>query len=193
MKPLREKRGNISRVIPDGMAQRILDRIMGDCIECPDCGAMTFWTGNNKNAMGKAIVEIDRIRYAVRRAIYQIKHGVGNIGANQCIVTTCTERCLNHEHLKSVSKGGVVRRAVQQGNLHGVLHRAAITQSRRERGDAKLNMEKAREIRASNMTPTQLEKELGVSRQTISQIRSGRTWVETSNPFAGLGARGTKA
>jgi len=189
MKPLREKRGNISRVIPDGMAQRILDRIMGDCIECPDCGAMTFWTGNNKNSMGKAIVEIDRVRYAVRRAVYQIKHGVENIGTNRCIVTICTERCLNHECLKSVSKGSVVRRTVQRGKLHGVLHRAAITQSRRERGDAKLNMEKAREIRASNMTPTQLEKELGVSRQTISQIRSGRTWVEASNPFAGLGAR----
>lgn len=189
MKPLREKRGNISRVIPDGMAQRILDRIMGDCIECPDCGAMTFWTGNNKNAMGKAIVEIDRVRYAVRRAIYQIKHGVGNIGANQCIVTTCTERCLNHEHLKSVSKGDVVRRTVQRGKLHGVLHRAAITQSRRLRRDSRMDIEKARAVRSSDLTPTELADLFGVSRQTISQIRSGRTWVETSNPFAGLGAR----
>lgn len=189
MKPLREKLGNISRVIPDGMAQRILDRIMGDCIECPDCWVMTFWTGNNKNAMGKAIVEIDRVRYAVRRAIYQIKHGVESIGANRCIVTTCTERCLNHEHLKSVSKGGVVRRTVERGALHGVMHRAAITRARRERSDTKMDLEKARAVRASELTPTELADAFRVSRQTISQILAGRTWVETSNPFAGLGAR----
>ena len=189
MMQLREKRGNISRVIPDGMAQRILDRIMGDCIECPDCGAMTFWAGNNKNAMGKAIVEIDRIRYAVRRAVYQIKHGIENIGTNRCIVTTCDERCLNHEHLKSVSKGGAVKRTVERGALHGVMHRAAITRARRERSDTKMDIEKARAVRASELTPAELAAAFRVSRQTISQILAGRTWAEASNPFAGLGAR----
>ena len=60
---------------------------------------MTLWSGNNKAAMGKAIVEIDGVRYSVRRAIYQVKHDVENIGTNRCIVTTCDERCLNHEYL----------------------------------------------------------------------------------------------
>jgi DNA-binding XRE family transcriptional regulator len=52
-----------------------------------------------------------------------------------------------------------------------------------------MDIEKARAVRSSDMTPTELADSFGVSRQTISQIRSGRTWVETSNPFAGLGAR----
>lgn len=189
MKPLRPKRGNISRVIPVGMSQRIVDRILGDCIECPECGAMTLWSGNNKAAMGKAIVEIDGVRYSVRRAIYQVKHGVENIGTNRCIVTTCDERCLNHEHLKSVSKGGVVKRTVERGALHGVMHRAAITRARRERSDTKMDIEKARAVRSSELTPTELADAFRVSRQTISQILAGRTWAETSNPFAGLGAR----
>lgn len=186
---LREKRGNISRVIPDGMAPRIMERIIGDCVECPDCGAFTFWTGNNTSAMGKAIVEIDRIRYAVRRAVYQIKKGVPRVKPGLCIITTCTERCLNDEFLKAVTKGGVVKHSIERGALHGVLHKEAIKKARRVRGDAKMDMEKAREIRGSTQTPSQLAEKYSVSRQSISNILAGKAWVERSNPFAGLGAR----
>jgi hypothetical protein len=185
----REKRGNIARAIPDGMGPRVLARIMGDCIECPDCGEMTLWTGNNTNAMGKAVVEIDRVRYAVRRAVYQIEKGAAQIRPGLCIITTCTEQCLNHEHLQTVSKAGVVRRSVERGLLHNVLHKAAIKRARRVRADAKMNMDKARAVRASSKTLDQQAEEFAVSRQSISMILAGRTWAEDANPFAGLGSR----
>lgn len=46
--------------------------------------------------------------------------------------------------------------------------------------NARLDMEKARAIRASSDNDTELAEQYGVSRETIRQIRLGRTWREDS-------------
>lgn len=47
-----------------------------------------------------------------------------------------------------------------------------------ENVNARLDMTKAREIRASSDTDAELGRRYGVSRETIRQIRLGRTWRE---------------
>lgn len=66
--------------------------------------------------------------------------------------------------------------------------RIAITTATVRRHRAKLDMEKARQIRAMGVKQISMAALFGVSESAISAVVQGNTWRE-SNPFAGLGAR----
>ena len=178
-----------AREIPDGMADPLMERIRLDCKACPTCGELTLWTGNHQSAMERAVVQIDGTRYAVRRASYQLANSLQEIKPGLCVVSLCEDQCLNPATLKAVMKMTVVKRSIEQGLLHGVLHRDAIKQARRTRGGTKMDMAKARAVRASTLPRAELAAQYGISPQAVSLIVQGRIWAERSNPFARLGAR----
>lgn len=67
--------------------------------------------------------------------------------------------------------------------------RAAKLAATARKGDTKISIEKAREIRCSDETGPVLAERYGVGKGLIARIRRGEAWREFSNPFAGLGAR----
>ena len=178
-----------AREIPAGMAGPLMERIRLDCKACPTCGELTFWTGNHKTSMERAVVQMDGTRYAVRRASYQITNGLQEIKPGLCVITLCEDQCLNPKMLKAVMKVTVVKRSVERGLIHGALHRDAINRARRARAGTKMDMEKARDVRASTLTRAELAAQYGISRQSVGMIIAGQAWAERSSPFAGLGAR----
>jgi len=67
--------------------------------------------------------------------------------------------------------------------------RAAKLAAVARKGDTKINIEQAREIRCSDESGPILAERYGIGKGLIARIRRGEAWREFSNPFAGLGAR----
>lgn len=67
--------------------------------------------------------------------------------------------------------------------------RAARCAEHKRKNGAKINMEIAREIRASDEAGHVLGARFGIDKSMVARIRNGDSWREFSSPFAGLGAR----
>lgn len=81
------------------------------------------------------------------------------------------------------------RPAAARGSFSSRSRAAKIAAGKRSSGAAKLTLEQAREIRASEDTGPVLAERYGVNRSLIGSIRRGVAWRDYSDPFAGLGAR----
>lgn len=168
------------------LAESMMDAIKARCTECPECGAMWNWTGNHQNAIHHATIERNKTRINVRKAVWAVYHG--EIPADTVLTTKCDNgNCLNPELTAAVHRGDVIRKMIEDGVIHNAAHLAARTKARRARG-TKLNMEIAREIRASDLSAREFAEKLGVTHQMVSRIRQGKSYRDVS-PFAGLGAR----
>lgn len=184
------KRGNISKTLPPEIAKAVIERIRLDCKPCPGCCETTCWTGNNSDHMVRAVVEINKVRYSVRRSSWMAAHGARKIPSGHCITTNCDDhRCLNPALLVTATQGEVTKRAIDKGLLHNITHMASMQRARRARNDSGMTMEKVRGIRESDLSQRALAKIHSISRQAVSQIRRYQVWREDANPFQGLGAR----
>lgn len=168
------------------MALSVIDAIKARCTECPECGEPWNWTGNHQTKMHHAVIERNKVRVGVRKAVWAAYREEMQEGS--VLTTTCeNEKCVNPELMAAVHRGDVIRKMMDDGKIHNAAHLAARTKARRARG-TKLSLEIAREIRASDLSTSECAEKLGVSRQMISRIRSGLSYRD-ANPFAGLGAR----
>ena len=184
------KRGNISKTLPPEMSKAVMERIRLDCKPCPGCGETTCWTGNNADHMVPAVVEINKMRYSVRRSSRMAAHAGRKIPEGHCIVTNCDDhRCLNPALLVTATQGEVTKRSIDKGLLHNAVHMASMQRARRARNESGMTIEKVRGIRDSDMSQRALAKIHSISRQAVSQIMRYQVWREDANPFAGLGAR----
>lgn len=166
----------------------VLAKIHARCVVCPSCEQRWLWAGNHASEMWHAIVDHNRVRYNVRKTVLAAATD-RHLGEKQVVFTRCdSPACLNPDLLDVQSKGDVVRRQLANGLIHHAAHRTAINRGRREKRATKLDMDKARAIRASDASPQALAEEYGVSRQTIYRVRTHRDWRELT-PFIGLGAR----
>lgn len=167
-------------------ALSVIDAIQARCTECPECGEKWNWTGNHKNAMHHAVIERNKIRINVRKAVWAAFKKPAPEG--YVLTTKCENpQCLNPKLTAAVHRGDVIRKMIEDGLIHNAAHLAARTKARRERG-TKLNMEIAREIRASELSAREFAEKLGVTHQMVSSIRQGKSYCEAS-PFSGLGSR----
>ena len=89
--------------------------------------------------------------------------------------------CVDQRHMKKGERGDALR-----GKPLPMLHRRRIAQTRRQ--NAKLTVEAARSIRASDDIARVAAKKAGVSQGTVADIRAGRRWKEYGGLFTGLGA-----
>lgn len=104
-----------------------------------------------------------------------------NCGEPSCVCEDHIIQRTQHQQAKAMAK----KSSTGIGKIKRV---TAIKKWRRE-NPIKLTMEQARKIRYDPRPAPAVAAEEGISKSMVSKIRSGRYWVETSNPFAGLGGR----
>lgn len=154
----------------------LLQKIQSRCTECGECH---LWTGatNAKNHPKLA-------HRSARRVVWEEAKGA-KLSASQLITVTCgSSLCLNIEHLKLTSKSEVARKSNARQAVK--LKRSAASARTNQAKFGKLDMDKARYIRASEKTGIVLAAEFNVSPDLISKVRNFRAWKEYANPFAGL-------
>lgn len=146
---------------------------------CTEDGGCLLWDG--RVSTGGVPRRGDR---SMRRLVYEA--AFGEVPEGLLASTNCgNPRCLTLAHLCTKTKGEVLTDTYACSDL---AMRRAVTSTREARKRAKLDIEKAREIRASDETLDQMAARYGVDRTLCSQIRRGTAWKE-ANPFSGLGAR----
>lgn len=142
----------------------------GDCL---------IWTGSD-NGKGIPKVRHGNGGMSVRRVVWELRKGKIPEGM-QVIVTCGRAGCI--EHLALASKAEVSKAAQSRPDVRA--HRS-VTSARAARAKAKLTMELARQIRNDPRDGTVIAAELGVTKSTVSHVRRNTSWVDRSNPFAGL-------
>lgn len=147
---------------------------------CTACGDCLLWNlGTTKQ--GYPCARIDGEVVNVRRYVWEQSTG-RKIGKGQVIRSTCgNTRCLGH--LSARSRGRVTAEAYSSGRRdrpREYLHRVSSFVSR---GLAKLDFDKARQIRErSEEGEAALAAEFGVHKTTIRKVLAGKSWVE--KPYA---------
>jgi len=159
-----------------------IESLMAKTIEEGEC---RLWTGytqkNNPQIMHKKKMVL------VRRLILKLQGKT--VGKTDHASTTCGVcGCVEPTHL-------ILRTHSEHASMMGLssnrkrLARAAKLADWARKNTAKLTIQIAREIRASDESGPVLAARFGVQRGMISRIRRGQAWREFGgNPFAGLGA-----
>lgn len=123
----------------------------------------------------------------VRRLAYQAHFGV-TLGELRVSPNNCSNvLCVNPEHLTCWSRSEHLREQHRSGSRSTPLHYIHRVAALKRKGRVKLDLETAREIRASQDTCKALAKRYGVNHTTISAVRRGRIWRDIpalSNVFA---------
>ncbi len=156
-----------------------LQTLLAKCREDADC---LLWTGSLSHSSGHPKYN----NKAARRLVYALAKGP--IPPGKLVTTTCgCAQCLSPEHLALISKS---QAAVKGNACLTVRMRKAIASAKANRPKAKLDMQKAEEIRGSSATLDELAERYAVDRTLISKVRRNEAWREmTATPFQGLGAR----
>jgi len=150
---------------------------------CDEVGDCWIW----KDAVGKHGYPIMRRRPSGCLLVRRVAVALGGRPAQprQPVACTCDEkRCCNPAHLKPSTPAAVAKAAAAKGAFSSMARSAKIAQSKR--ASAKLTLEIAREIRASEDSGPALAERYGVTRSMIGIIRRGAAWRDYSNPFTGL-------
>ena len=142
----------------------------GDCL---------IWTGRLNHSSGHPKWK----NFTVRRLLWALQHGP--LKPSELITSTCgNPRCL--EHLAITSRAEIARKTNADPRVKAIKRAKSSAVARKK---AKLSMEKAREIRSSELTGKALAVVYGVSEDLISKVRHYKAWPEPTSPFSGLGAR----
>lgn len=155
------------------------------CVEDCDCLVWTCWSDHGDQPRHRfRSDEMDSTRH-LRPIVYQYigqkKQAKGTV-----VVMTCGNTlCLNPAHMKQITRAEHLRRN-NQSVAAKARKSANVTKAIRAQR-AKLTMDQARYVRASDKTLSALAGELGVSFQLLSKVRRGEAWPELqASPFAGL-------
>lgn len=143
-----------------------------------DDGGCWIWTGSN-NGAGHPKLQ----NGSARRKVWELSKSAPQ--KHLVISVTCGNAlCLNPDHLMCTTKAVVSR--ISNARTSVKLRRSASSAKANRVKLGKITMEIAREIRSSDKQGKDWAKELGVSVSLVSHVRRGRSWVDHSNPFAGL-------
>ena len=152
---------------------------------CEEVGDCWIWNGyvSNKTPM----VDVNGTMTPVRRLFTrllgkQVKRGTFFGISCDTYLCVCPEHTVQRDRRAHTANMGR-KSATGPSNQ---ARKMKITTQKRKAG--KLDMEKAREIRAKEGTYRQIAEEYGISHALVGQIKRGRYWKDYSNPFAGLGA-----
>lgn len=141
-----------------------------------DCGCM-LWNGAH-NHTGQPKIRNE----SARRVVWEMKYGP--IPDGMLVSVDCNHvNCLKHLILST--RAEVLRRANASADVRARKSLGNARSARKRLG--KINMDIAREIRASAETGKNIAARLNVSPSLVSLVRRGKSWREaTASPFAGL-------
>lgn len=120
------------------------------------------------------------IRTTGSSAAYLLKHGKAMQEGRKGYRTCKVDDCVNPDHIKAWTRVEHGKWIAKQGTWRGQPKRiAANTATVRKR--AKLSVEKAREIRASDEPQMALATRYGVPQSTIWAIKQGKAWRDAAS------------
>lgn len=166
-------------------AAYLLDRLQRRCGVCPECDGQWDWLGNHRKSLAHAVLEINAVRYPVKTLAWAATT-LRAKPVDRVLMSKCPHpSCINPKLATLATKADVVHKQVQDGLLLNAHHRRQITVGRRKHS-TKLDMDKARAIRASTKSVAEQALEHGVSKQTIRRVLSGAQWMELDSPMTGI-------
>jgi hypothetical protein len=178
-------RWNSERKLDPLRAAYLLDRLQRRCEVCPECGEKWDWQGNHSKQIVRAVLEINAIRYPVKTLAWAAST-LRAKPVDRVLMSRCPQpSCINPKLATLATKADVVHKQVRDGVILNAHHRRQIMIGRRKRA-TKLDMDKARAIRASEKSVAELAIEHGVSKQTIRRVLSGAQWIDLDSPMAGV-------
>ncbi len=141
-----------------------------------------IWRGAKHGTNGQPIIYIrPRCRWG-RRVVFNLSKGQPidqPLRKGRYTTLTCQQTgCLNPEHIRLTTKSAYMRK-VQISPTRRI--RQIVAQ--RKRADRKLDMAKARQIRAwasENVPSTEIARRMGVSRMTVRNVVNHKYWRETT-------------
>lgn len=148
----------------------------------PGDGRCQVWQ-QSVNGKGYPQANIYGSPMLVSRFVLEQKLG-RKILPKHCAVPLCgNTRCVSEHCLREVSRSDVLRDVYRSGRRRVDLELEARREIMLSQGRAKLDMQKARQIRTlqGSETATDLAKQFGVSRKTITSIWAGQRWAEAAN------------
>lgn len=145
-------------------------------------GECLIWNRQMKNG---PITNIDGRVWKVRHLVWAAAHQRKSKSSHIPMPTVCQEeRCVNIDHLTLVK-----RNSHQVGTKLPLLQRMRIAQAKRATS-AKLNEERAHNIRTSNETLRALAQSNGIALSLAQRIKTGQSWLNYRDPFLQLAAHG---
>ena len=147
-------------------------------------GECWIWTGSTSN--GYPTVKRNRENLYVRSLIWTYNGKTRRPGEN--ITATCGNKlCINPACLRSQTVSAINRAAAKRGAWSSASRALKISAARRKNTAVlKLNMDIAREIRASNESGPVMAERYGVNRSLVNAIRRGDIWRDHTSPWSGL-------
>lgn len=160
--------------------KNLLQRVEGLCAEEGEC---LIWHG--LTARGPLpLIKHGNSNLSARRKLYEFVKGV-MLEPNQVVRTTCGDKlCMKPSHLVAMTRDEAKKIDGANGAYNSARMQAIRYKTTRAR--AKLTIEIARDIRASDESDRALAKKYGVAHKQINLIRQGMAWAEVFSPFAGL-------
>lgn len=156
-------------------------------------GGCTRWEGAHSK-QNHPLVRHDGSPKRVDIVLWTVVHGK-TLKAGHTLVSKCGNPwCCTHDHHKQVTRGTAMKERFAAIGFGGRKHGAAVAAAVRNQ-PGKFTDEQLELIRTSTLKSHQLAEQLGRSKSTIINVRSGRTYRDYSQttgaatPFTGLGAR----
>lgn len=150
----------------------------GECLE---------WHGPTMNGKtpvvyvprGYVLPEWGQYRQSARVVLWALAHGerppLGHV-----LRTCCgNDWCVRVEHMRPISRANAPKEQARRGEFSTPTSSAAAIARARSRR-TKLSVESAREIRESAQTSAELAARFGVSKATVTAVRRGALWPETT-------------
>ena len=156
--------------------QRVIEFVQQHTV---DDGGCLIWTGRLSCSSGAPKMG----NKSARREYFQATKGP--IRAGRVITSTCGHH-LCMEHLAQITRSDVSRKQNADPSIRA---RKRASSARASRAKGKINMEIARQIRASTDSLDVEAAKHGVDRSLIHKIRTHKAWREDvfqASPFAGL-------
>lgn len=162
-----------------------INSIQARCVEVGDCWE---WQGAATAKGCHPTVKHDGKTVLVRRLVAALSGKP--ISDDKKAGLRCENmRCVNPDHVVAQSHRQIMKRQGELGKLSDLPRIAKIAATKRA-FYAKLTMDDARAIRASNQTHEKTAIQYGIHPSKVASIRQHKCWRELSgNPFGGLGAR----
>lgn len=152
-----------------------LDFIHSQCEEVGDC---LEWQGYMGQGAPRVYDRETCHYFMVRRVIVEQARGLVIPHGMRCSARCGNARCVLDAHIMLRSYTQIGQATSKAGRYSTPSIRAAKTTYRRSRNNLKLSIEKAREIRASDLSSDKEAAKHGVSGALVRSIRANRVWRE---------------
>lgn len=142
--------------------------------ECGDCWMWKL----SCNGQGYPQANIDGKQWLTGRYIVQVLQG-REVPRGFVVTTRCVDRkCVNPDHLMVAKRGTVLQRTYDRGRRMQAKEYVSRVRHFERMGRTVLDFEKAADIRSrdAKVTNAALAREFGVNPNTISKVRSGKSW-----------------